>query len=87
MTRPALGPLFCTRGRHLAPRREFAWRAEGRRHSWCVTCKRAYDRAKVAEKRRLARLALDPSAAPPRAHHRRTGATSGAIDYDPRHDA
>lgn len=62
MNRPASGTLFCTRGRHLAPRREFAWRAVDRRHSWCVECKRAYDRAKVAEKRRLARTALDSNA-------------------------
>ena len=69
MNRPASGPRFCTRSRHWVPRREFAWRVVGRHHSWCVECKRAYDRAKVAVKRRLARIALDSNAALARAKY------------------
>jgi hypothetical protein len=59
MTRPVFGPLFCTRGQHWAPRQKFNWRAPGRRHSWCIDCKRAYDRAQVEEKRRSARMTSD----------------------------
>jgi len=56
MTRPASGPRFCTRGRHWAPREQFRLRAPGRLHSWCADCKRAYDRVKVARKRRAMRV-------------------------------
>lgn len=65
MTRPATGPLFCTRGQHWAPREQFRLRTPGRLHSWCADCKRAYDRAELAGKRRAARAASHAWSQPP----------------------
>jgi hypothetical protein len=56
MTCPAMGPLSCTRGQHWAPREQFRLRAPGRLHSWCADCKHAYDRVKVARKRRVMKV-------------------------------
>lgn len=61
MTRPASGPLFCTRGQHWASRERFRLRAPGRFHSWCIDCKRAYDRIELAQKRAAPRTAPNPS--------------------------
>ena len=48
--------IFCTKGQHYVARHKFKTRSDrAKPHSWCIDCKREYDRMKIATKRRQKR--------------------------------
>ena len=42
---------ICTHCKKSKPRDQFKVRTSGYLHSWCIACKREYDRVKVAKLR------------------------------------